>query len=190
MTGYRFALLIPAACALALATACAKPEKTGHYLIDGPTLSRHLPDRLGRVMIKDVVLPQYASGQEIAYQTPDGALRSRPDQIWADDPVHAVTGFLANQITAVSGATAIAEPWPFNDPPQRQVEVRIARMLAGSDGIFHLSGRYFVTSDQGSDLVRNFDISLAIGAPGPGAIAAAQSQALQKLAEKIAAVSN
>lgn len=186
MTRTRYALLI----LVALAAGCAKPEKTGHYLIDSAPLARHLPNKLGRVMIKDVVLPQYASGQEIAYQTPDGALRSRPDQIWADDPVHAVTGFLANQITAVSGATAIAEPWPFNEPPQRQVEVRIARMLAGADGIFHLSGRYFVTSEQGGDLARNFDINLAIGAPGPGAIAAAQSQALQTLAQKIAGLSN
>jgi hypothetical protein len=186
MTQYRYALLI----LVTLASACSKPEKTGHYLIDSPALARHLPNKLGRVAIKDVALPQYAAGQEIAFQTPDGALRSRPDQIWADDPVHAVTGYLANQISAVSGATAIAEPWPFTEPPQRRVEVRVARMLAGADGGFHLTGQYFVTSDQGGDLARSFDITVPIGAEGPGAIAAAQSLALQKLAEKIAALAS
>ncbi|MBI1170385.1 hypothetical protein GC209_03195 [bacterium] len=173
---------------LALITACAKAEKTQHYLIDAPAVSRHLPDRLGRVALHEVSLPQYAASDEIAYQTPDGALHSRPDQIWADDPVHAVTGFLAAQISAVSGATAVAEPWPFSDPPDRRLDVRIERMLARADGSFQLAGQYFVTSDQGGDIARRFDIAVPIEGEGPAATAAAQSLALQKLAEKIAAL--
>lgn len=59
-------------------------------------------------------------------------------------------------------------------------------MLAGSDGNFLLSGQYFVTSDQGGDVARRFDITVPIGGTGPGATAAAQALALQRLAEKIA----
>ena len=106
---------------IALISACSTAEKTVHYLIEAPAVSRHLPGRLGRISVHDVSLPQYASGQEIACQTPDGALHSKPDQVRADDPVRAVTGFLAAQISQISGATAIAEPWPFNDPPDRRL---------------------------------------------------------------------
>jgi uncharacterized lipoprotein YmbA len=186
MTKFRFAILVAAA----LISACSKAEKTEHYLIDTPAITQHLPNRLGRVSVQNVTLPQYASGQEIAFQTADGALHSRPDQIWADDPAHAITGFLATQISQISGATAIAEPWPFNDGPDRRLEVRIARMLAGSDGNFLLYGQYFVTSDQGNggDLAKNFEIVVPINGVGPGSTATAQSEALQKLALEISAL--
>ncbi|MEO8242338.1 MAG: PqiC family protein [bacterium] len=185
MTHFRAAMLI-----LFVATsACSKAEKNQHYLIDAPSAARTQPNLLGRVAVHDVSLPQYASGQEISYQTADGSVHSRPDQLWADDPVHAVTQFLATKITQLSGATAIVEPWPFNDGPDRRLEVRIERMLAKSDGTFQLTGQYFVTSAQGGGgTARRFDISVPVAAEGPGAVADAQSQALLVLAGQIAAL--
>ncbi|MGV8985831.1 MAG: PqiC family protein [Cypionkella sp.] len=187
MIHFRFALLV----SFALISACSNAAKTEHYLIDTPVIARHLPNRLGRVAVRDVSLPQYASGQEIPFQTTDGALHSRSDQVWADDPVRAITGVLAAQISQISGATAIAEPWPFSDAPNRRLEVRIERMLAGVDGNFQLNGQYFVTSEQGGgDVAKRFKIAVPISGEGPAATAAAQALALQKLAEKIASLSS
>ena len=173
----------------ALLVACSDPEKTERYLIDTPEVVEQVPNRLGRVEIRDVSLPDYASGDEIAYQTEDGAVRASPDTIWADDPVRAVTHYLATQIALQSGAQAVAEPWPFFDRPDRRVEVRIDRMLARADGNFVLSGNYFVAPQAGGGLSRRFAISVPITAEGPAAIAAAQSEALRQLARAIATLS-
>ncbi|WP_415182830.1 membrane integrity-associated transporter subunit PqiC [Phaeovulum sp.] len=184
MTMTRFALV-----ALTLVAACSNPEKTGRYMIDPPATEKQLPDMLGLTELREVSLPQYASGQEIAYQTEDGALRSRPDQIWADDPARAITQALARQISSVSGATVVAEPWPLAAEPQRRLEVRVEQMLAHADGVMRLSGQYFVSPagyGAGRDVVRRFDLSIPIEGTGPAAIAAAQSRAIKRLAEQIA----
>lgn len=72
-------------------------------------------------------LPEYASDQEVAFQTEDGAVRSNPDSLWADNPSRAFTTTLARTISEVSGATVIGEPWPLAEPPARVVEVRVER---------------------------------------------------------------
>jgi uncharacterized lipoprotein YmbA len=173
---------------------CSDPEATGRYLIDMPSLQKTLPNRLGAVEIREVSLPEYAAGQEVAWQTEDGAVRSNPEQVWADSQPRAVTLELARQISNVSGATVIAEPWPLAENPGRRLEVRVEQMLARADGTFRLAGQYFVTPDlgaRGADVVRRFDISVPIvtdaGDPkNPALIAKAQALAVQGLATQIA----
>lgn len=186
----RFAMLM-----LPLAVlGCSNPEATGRYLIDMPSLEKSLPNRLGAVEIREVSLPDYAAGQEVAWQTEDGAVRSNPDQVWADAQPRAVTLELARQISNVSGAVVIAEPWPLAQPPSRRLEVRVEQMLARADGTFRLAGQYFVTPDlggRGADVVRRFDIAVPIvtgeGNPqDPALIAKAQARAVQSLAQQIA----
>ena len=178
--------------ALSGLAACSNPEKTGRYVIATPTVSERLPNRIGSAELREVSLPQYAAGQEISWQTPDGALRSTPDNIWADDPPRAITLALARQISDLSGATVIAEPWPLANGPQRRIEVRVEQFLAQADGIVVLAGSYYVASADlggGRDLVRRFDLSVPIAAgvtTDPAAIAQAQSQAVAQLAARIA----
>ncbi|MCL7466460.1 PqiC family protein [Phaeovulum sp. NW3] len=175
-------------CLIALA-GCSNPEKTGRHLIDPPAASQRLPDRLGLTELREVSLPQYAAGQEITWQTEDGALRSTPENIWADDPARAMTLALSRQITALSGATVIAEPWPLAEGPSRRLEVRVEQILAQADGNLRLSGVYFVSPaglSGGRDIVRRFDLTVPVAGEGPGAIARAQSRAVALLAEQIA----
>lgn len=175
-------------CLLGLA-ACSDPEKIARYPIDPPTAQKAVANRLGRAELREVSMPQYATAQEIPYQTPDGALRSNPDNLWADDPSRAVTLSLARQISSISGATVISEPWPLADPPARRIEVRIEQMLPGSDGQLHVSGVYFVTPagmEAGRDIVRRFDFTVPIADQEPGTIAKAQSAAVTVLARRIA----
>lgn len=183
----RFGFVLIGALALA---ACSDGTDTARYALDPPSAGKQLPNRIGSAELREVSLPQYASGQEIAYQTEDGALRSNSKDIWADDPPRAVTLALAREISAVSGARVIAEPWPLSDQPQRRIEVRVEQFLPGADAVVRLSGAYYVTPAMGagSDLVRRFDVSVPIAGEGPGAIAAAQSQAVAALARQIAAL--
>lgn len=170
---------------------CSNPEKTARYPIDPPVMGEQVPDRLGSAELKDVSLPEYASSQEVAFQTGDGAIRSTPDNLWADNPQRAFTLALARAISDASGATVIGEPWPLAEPPRRALEVRVERALAQADGVYRLSGRYFV-SDEGSggaNHARSFDIAVPMGGTGPAASAAAASQAIAQLARQIATLS-
>lgn len=174
---------------LAVLAGCSNGEKTARYLIDPPLPAEQLPNRLGTAELKDVSLPDYASGDEVSWQTPDGAVRSNTKQLWADDPQRAVTLTLARTISDISGATVIAEPWPLAEPPRRIVEVRVEKALAQASGGYRLSGRYFVSDAGagGANQARSFDITIPLGEkPGPGAIARAQSQAVAQLARQIA----
>lgn len=176
-----------------LLAACSNPEDTGRYLIDPPTAGVQVPNRLGTAELKDVSLPEYADDQEVAYQTADGAVRSNPDNLWADSPSRAFTTTLARAIGEVSGATVIGEPWPLAQPPARRLEVRVERALAGADNSYRLSGRYFVSDDRlsggGTNHARSFDIRVPMASQGPAATAAAASQAISILAQQIATLS-
>ena len=158
------------------------------FLITPPDAVDRLPNRLGQVELRDVVLPQYAAAAEIAVQNATGGLVANSAQIWAETPVRAVTDVLAEQISALSGAIVVAEPWPLSEGPDRVLEVRVQRILAGADGLFHLEGQYFVSSFTGSggDVVRRFDLTVPLTGPAPAAIADAQARALQALARQIA----
>lgn len=174
--------------ALVVLAGCSSAGKIERFQIDPPASARTMPNRLGTAVLRDVSLPQYASDQEIAYQTPDGAVRTNPKQIWADAPDRAITLSLASQISDVSGAQVIAEPWPLSGLPQRQIEVRFERLLAGSDNVLRMGGTYYVSSADGGNVVRPFTITVPIEGEGPAAIAAAQSRAVTELARRIAAL--
>ncbi|MBP6677635.1 MAG: membrane integrity-associated transporter subunit PqiC [Paracoccus sp.] len=182
-------LILVSMTALTLLGACSNGEKTARYLIDPPLSGERVPDRLGTAELKDVSLPEYASGDEVSWQSDDGAVRSNTKQVWADSPQRAFTQTLARTISDLSGATVIAEPWPLAEPPRRKIEVRVEKALAQADGVYRLSGRYFVADDAagGANQARSFDISVPLAADaGPEAIARAQSQAIAQLARQIA----
>lgn len=170
---------------------CSNPEKTARYLLDPPPVAAQVPNRLGTAELKDVSLPEYASDEELAFQTADGAVRSSPDNLWADNPERAFTLSLARAISDVSGATVIGEPWPLAEPPQRVLEVRVERALAQANNTYRLSGRYFVADDRsgGANHARSFDILVQMQGSSPAYTAAAASEAISILAQQIATLS-
>ena len=177
------------AAAALLAAACSNPEKTARYLVDPPTAAQQVPNRLGTAELRDVSLPEYASHDEVAWQTADGAVRSTPRNLWADNPQRAFTLVLARSISEVSGATVAAEPWPLMTLPDRKIDVRVERALAQANGIYRLAGSYYVSDETGSgggNHARTFDIGVPLQGQGPGAIALAQSAAITQLARQIA----
>ena len=177
-----------ALCCLAFLAGCSNPLKTGRYLIDPPASGERVPDRLGTVELREVSLPEYASGGEVAWQTTDGAVRLDSKNLWADQPERAFTLSLARAISDLSGATVIAEPWPLAEAPRRKLEVRVEKALAEAGGLYRLTGRYYIADERagGANHARSFDISVPLGSDHPGDIAQAQSQAIAQLARQIA----
>lgn len=182
-------LKLPPLLMLGLLAACSDPLDKAGYLIDPPSPPIRVANQLGpTVELRDVSLPEYAAGQEVAWQTADGAVRSTPDDLWADKPERAFTITLARAISDVSGAAVIAEPWPLGQPAERRLEVRVEKALAQADGVYRLSGRYFLSNENsgGTNFVRSFDISVPMPEASPAAVAQAQSSALSILAQQIA----
>ena len=180
---------LPLALALTAALAgCGNPMRTAHHLIEAPPQARALPDRIGSAELLEVSLPDYAAASEVAWQSPDGAVRAGGRDRWADDPKRAFTLTLARAISDISGATVIAEPWPLAEPARHRLDVRVERALAGADNIYRLSGRYFLSDERrgAANLARGFDIRVPMTGSGPAAAAQAQAAALGQLAAQIA----
>ena len=66
--------------------------------------------------------------------------------------------------------------------------VRVERALAGADGLYRLSGRYFLSDERrgAANLARGFDIRVPMAGSEPAAVAQAQTAALGQLAGQIA----
>ncbi|GAW35687.1 hypothetical protein RA2_02754 [Roseovarius sp. A-2] len=139
------------------------------------------------VALRNVSLPTYAAGEAIFTADATGLLRDSGGLLWADDPSRAMTLELARHLTGITGARVASEPWPFLDPAAAEVEIRVEEMLARADGTFHLSGQYFVSSEQGRDRARLFDLQTGIGAETtPEALAAARARLIRDLALDLA----
>lgn len=140
----------------------------------------------GSVSLREVSLPSYASSEQIYVTDEDGLLSPSEGLLWADDPSRAITLELSRHLAQITGAQVASEPWPFADYPQVQVELRIEEMLPGADGLFRLTGQYFIAPENGRDRARLFDLAVPLSGDGAAAIAAARGQAVQDLALDIA----
>jgi uncharacterized lipoprotein YmbA len=115
-------------------------------------------------------------------------ISSNEDVLWADDPQRAVTLALTSGLSNILNTDVGPEPWPFVGLPDVSIDVRVARMLAGADGAFHLSGQFYVGGD-GIDFrnsADSFDISVPMADQSLTSIATAQAAALSLLSEQIA----
>ena len=143
---------------------------------------------VGSVMLRTVSLPAYAASEEVAVEISPGVIGASADFLWADDPERAVSLAMTQQLDTILSATVGPEPWPFVGLPDVAVDVRVTQMLAGTDGVFRLSGQYFVGGDGIAfrNSSHSFEISEPLSGEGSQAISAAQSAAILKLSEDIA----
>ncbi|WP_439155945.1 PqiC family protein [Yoonia sp.] len=147
-----------------------------------------LQPRVNSALLRTVSLPTYAAVEEIAVETQTGLIGANQNVFWADDPQRAVTLVLTRNLSDILSIDVGPEPWPFVELADVAVDVRVAQMLAGADGIFRLSGQFYVGGDRIA--YRNSTHRFAIAVPMPdqslGSIADAQARALLKLSEQIA----
>lgn len=173
---------------LALAGCVGQP--VAQYLVDPPVSQLRLRSFVSSIEVRDVSLPRYASGDEIALQGTDGAVRSLRKTAWADVPQRAVSLTLARNLAAILNIRVSTEPWPFADPPAVEVAVTADRFLVGSDGILRFSGLYAIAPRNSdlSDRSGPFSIEVPVlgGSENLNGVAAAHGTALVQLSETIA----
>ncbi len=138
--------------------------------------------------VAEVTLPSYAAAEDIYIRGADGAI-SPAGPLWADLPARSITLQLARDLGTITNATVAPEPWPFRPFPAATVDVRIEELLATAEGVFRLSGQYFVAPEAGGRAASGqFAIEEAIvgDASSASAIAIARGRAVSRLAEQIA----
>lgn len=166
--------------------ACAPPADR-LALIPAPS-DLELRPLVSSAMVRTVSLPSYAAAEEIPTETANGLIASNEDVLWADDPERAVTLIVTQTLADILNTDIGPDPWPFIGLPDVAIDIRVARMLAGADGMFRLAGQYYVGGD-GIDFP-NSTLSFDISKPMPDlslpSIAAAQAAALLTLSEQIA----
>jgi len=172
---------------LTLAAACGGNEKR-FAVPSAPIEMGTIRIAHGTVEVLEVSLPSYAADPEIAVRGPDGAVELSNSLLWADEPTRAVTLELTRYLGQATGARVASEPWPFYDPAQARVEVRVEEMLAEGATLFRMSGQYFVAPQNGGrDRSGLFSITAPIAPDGGApAIAAARGAVVRDLALKIA----
>lgn len=137
--------------------------------------------------VRSVSLPTYAASEQIYGQDADGLLVSEGSLLWGDVPERAITLELSRTLAELTGARTAPEPWPFGTRPDAQIDVRFEDLLAGADGIFRVSGQYFVSADIGRERSGLFRLEVPYDpTTGAEAIAQARSRAILDLAKRIA----
>ena len=139
-------------------------------------------------MVRTVILPTYAAAEEVAFESPNGLITSNDDVLWADAPQRAVTLVITQTLADILNTEIGPDPWPFLGLPDIAIDIRVSRMLAGTDGVFRLSGQYYVGGDGISfpNSTQAFNITKPMPDQALQSIAAAQSEALLTLSEQIA----
>ena len=140
------------------------------------------------IEVREVSLPLYAESEEIHVGMAGGAIAPLEGARWADDPRRAVTLELASALAAATSARVASEPWPYQSLPEATVTVRAMQMLAGTDGLFRISGQW-ATGDRDGERERAGSFEVAAPIPPPGGsmgIAAARAVAVRDLARLIA----
>lgn len=173
---------------LALPLAACGTGPTARYLIDAPVATAS-PVRVSvpSVELRDVSLPNHASGTSILVREADGAVRPLGDAEWADDAERAVTGTLAHLLDTRSSATVSTEPWPLLDGPSARMDVRIDRMLANAAGVFEITGQAAVRAADGRprERVERFAVAVPITEISAAAVTEAQGRALVALSDEL-----
>lgn len=171
---------------LAGLAACSPPLE--RVAIPAVESAVRLQPRVSNAMVRTVILPTYAAAEEIAFQGESGRIETNADVLWADDPQRGVTVAISRNLSNILGVDVGPDPWPFVTLPDAAVDIRVSDMLAGSDGVFRLSGQFFVGGD-GTDFPNSsetFDIAQPLADQSLNSIANAQAAALLTLSEQIA----
>ena len=173
--------------ALAALAACGSTVTRLEAPVPAPALS--LASRVGSVVVRDVTLPTYAAGEELALETEPGVITSDGDLLAADDPSRAITLAVAGRMDSILGAVVSPEPWPFPGLSDVIVDIRVSQALGSAvTGTYTLAGQYFI----GGDAIdypltaETFSIQIPLRTRDiPGAVQA-QAIAVSQLSEEIA----
>lgn len=183
-----FKLYRPVLAGLIIAALASCSTNEERYLLPPIDNVKTYRSSVRTVEVTRLDLPAYAEDSEISVLGEDGVLRPTKSGFWADAPDRALTELLAAGLDQSLSASVAAEPWPFETPPDVQVEIKVHNLSGIPGQVLTLAGQYFLTSPAHGHLERAHRFSFAVPMADDSltAVAAAQSQAVKLLVEDIA----
>lgn len=189
--------------ALIGASALAACGKAVPYLAEVPSGAGGGRLRPGSVLVRDVVLPAYATDPAIRLAGADGALQPLGKAVWADESPQAVSQALASALAGHGGAQVAAEPWPLVAPPEIELAVRFDRFVAkaagaesggsgeeagGPAGQFVASGQIALAAPSGRlrERILPFSVTVPLAEVTPQGLANARARAIAAVAAEAA----
>ena len=179
----------PLLIAATLLAGCIPTEDPVLYTVPGAATDRRVSVPQQTISVREVSLPTYAANEEISVLVTGGQIAEDGNNLWADDPVRAVTLRLTRAIGDLTRRTVAADPWPYRAPAEVTVDVRLEEFVAEASGAFIARGQFYIAHEDPELLGRSVTFDLEIPydpAGGYAAIAAARSQIIAALAMDIA----
>lgn len=177
-----------ATCALAFVAACAS-EPPARFQAPTEQGSERVSIQFNSVSIRDVSLPVYAASEEIPVLNADGRVLSSATDLWADDPVRAITLDVARTLRDISGARVAPDPWPYQSRPEVVVDIRFEDLLPMADGTYRATGLYFVAPEEEGRAEHAHDFAFSVTydpTAGYSGLARARAQLMRILTLDIA----
>jgi uncharacterized lipoprotein YmbA len=157
------------------------------YLLDDVVPQERLNTVAKLVEVARLDLPEYVQANKISLRGEDGILRSSKNDLWADTPDRAMTELLALALDDGLSADVAADPWPFDQPADIKVVVKVHKLIGTQGGNLLFSGQYFLSSPIGGALAKTerFDIEVPLNDASVQMLSNAHSLAIGQLAAQI-----
>ncbi len=112
----------PLLIAATLLAGCIPTEDPVLYTVPGAATDRRVSVPQQTISVREVSLPTYAANEEISVLVTGGQIAEDGNNLWADDPVRAVTLRLTRAIGDLTRRTVAADPWPYRAPAEVTVD--------------------------------------------------------------------
>jgi uncharacterized lipoprotein YmbA len=175
---------------IALAGCLSPREDTSAFFLLSPTpsiISAITPIDVA-VGLGPIELPAYLDRSQIVVRLSDNQVALSDADRWAEPLAANLHRTLEeNLANLLPGASFIDYPWYPAEAPDHAVAITFRRFEADTTGLVVLEASWEVTSNGARADGQSTRVEEPVSAPGSGAAVAAQSRALTRLAEVIAA---
>lgn len=187
MTAMRRALLLLALALPLAACATGAADETRYHLLPKPTPAQRVVFGGETVALRELDLPLYVRGAEVAFVDATGAVSLSEGNRWADEPPRAMTRALAGSLRDSLDTPVVVEPWGRAVEPTLRIDIVVDRFVGAAGGALTLSGDFQIIrlDDRRTVSAQGFDIDVPVGGATFDALVAAHSAALARLSDEI-----
>lgn len=175
---------------LVFSSGCSTSPVSQFYVLEARTPSAIPAFDATVVAIGPVELPAYLDRPQLVSREAQNKISIAEFHRWAEPlPGHVTTTLAENIQAARNDLRVVPYPWPTGTQVHRQVHLRITAMEAGPQGQALIAGAWELRQRETGALLYagRFDVRRDVEGRDPAAKVAALSQAVQDLAEMLAA---
>ena len=170
----------------ALLSACGTSPPTRHFLLAARPTENPVPAR-GRIKVASVSVAKYLDQPQIVRHKSEYELIVADLERWGEGMQDMIGRILAEDLAArLSGSQVFVGDGVATAPADASVELYVERFDADPDGTVMLNVRWIVRRETGAAQVGSDRIAQRSASPAVGDLVAAMSDALAKLADRLA----